>query len=155
MARPKTSLTMRVRIEGVRETLKALNELPKEANEQMRKAAMTMAEKLAVKSQQAALSDQSPQAALIVPTIKPRRDRVPVIVAGGSTRVGRRSVPAWKVLFGSEFGANQYPQFGKRHQGQEGSYLFPIVEANSELVEREWNAAADDVIARFTAGGGG
>jgi len=155
MAPRRKTLTMRVRIEGVRETLKALNKLPKEANDEIRKVAMEIAEKLAVKSKQAAMSDPSPQAALIVPTIKPRRDRVPVIVAGGSTRVGRRNAPAWGVLFGSEFGANQYPQFGKRHQGQEGSYLFPIVEQNSELVEQEWNAAADRIITQFSEDGGG
>lgn len=155
MAKPRKSLTMTVRIEGVKETLAKFRQLPKDASDEIRERSMRLAEVLAVKAQAAARSDVSPQAKLVASTIRPRRDRVPVIVAGGSKRVGRRRSPAWGVLFGAEFGANQYPQFGKPHQGREGSFLFPVVEENSELVEREWNAAADDVIARFTAGGGG
>src|SRR5688572_27989939 len=45
------------------------------------------------------------QSALMAPTVRAQKAAVPVILAGGSRRVGRNRVPAYKVLFGSEFGA--------------------------------------------------
>lgn len=150
----KSSLTMTVRIEGARETLRVFKDLPKEASKELRERSMVLAQSLATSAQSAARSDQSPQARLFAPTIKPRRDRVPVIVAGGSKRVGRRGVPTWAILFGAEFGSNSYPQFRKQHSGRDGGPLFQSVEREQDTIDREWNAAADEVIARFTAGGG-
>jgi hypothetical protein len=145
----KTSLTMTVRIEGLDATLKAFNRLPKDANTELRDRAMSLAQTLAGRVKAAASSDPSPQAALLVPTIRARRDRVPVIVAGGAKRVGRRRVSAWKVLFGAEFGADQYKQFGKPHTGRQGSWLFGVADREQATIEREWNAAADEISAKW------
>jgi hypothetical protein len=150
----KTSLTMTVRIEGVEETLRAFRQLPKDANNELRDRAKSLAQTLAGKVKAAAASDPSPQAALLVPTIRARRDRVPVIAAGGSKRVGRKRVPAWAVLFGAEFGSNRFTQFGKPHSGRQGSWLFGVADREAATIEREWNAAADEVARRWATMGG-
>lgn len=150
----KTSLTMNLRIDGARETLRAFRDLPKEANDELRDRAQALAQTLAGKVQQAARADQAPQAALLAPTVKARRDRVPVIVAGGAKRVGSRGRPAWALLFGAEFGSNRHRQFRKQHTGKDGSWLFPVADQHQELIDREWNAAADEITAKWAQGGG-
>jgi hypothetical protein len=146
----KKTLTMNVRIEGVEAALRAFRKLPKDANNELRDRAKSLAQTLAGKVKAAAASDRSPQAALLVPTVRARRDRVPVIAAGGSKRVGRKKVPAWAVLFGAEFGSNKHQQFQKGHTGRKGSWLFGVADREQATIEREWNAAADEIARRWS-----
>jgi hypothetical protein len=149
------ALKLTVHIEGLRETLAKLRDLPDEASDRLRDQATELAEDLAAAAADAARADRSPQSRLLAPTVKARRDRVPVVVAGGAKRVGSRRAPAYTVLFGSEFGSNRYGQFRKRHQGTRGSWFFPTVEARQSEIDAAWNKAADEIIAEFTAGGDG
>src|SRR5690554_7472824 len=144
---------MSVRLEGARETLAAFNKLPKDASKQLRERSLKLATVLADRIKAAAEADVSPQAKLWAPTVRPVRDRTPSIRIGGTRKVGRRRVPARGILFGSEFGSNQYSQFGKPHHGQEPlGTAFGVAHRNSDDIAREWHAAADEVIAQFTAG---
>ena len=78
------------------------------------------------------------------PTIKVKRDRIPVVVAGGRKRVGSRRTPAGALIFGSEFGS-KLPQFKAHLSG--GSYWFrATVERHDSEIYAEWLKAADDVI---------
>jgi hypothetical protein len=149
----KKGLTIGVKIEGARETLAAFRRLPKDASAALRERSMELATALAGKVASAARSD-SPQSALMAFTVKPRRDRVPIIEAGGTARVGSNKVPAYKVLFGSEFGAVTYPQY-RPHAGKGGSYwMFKTVEANQPAMDAAWNKAADDIQREFASGPG-
>lgn len=150
----KHDLVMRVRITGVHETLDAFRKLPKEANAELRERSLRLAGVLAEAAKANARVDESPQAQSLIPTVKARRDRVPVIVAGGARRVGRRRRPAWALLFGAEFGSNRFKQFGKRHQGRYGTWLFRAADENEALIDREWNAAADALARKWSSGGG-
>lgn len=151
---PRRNLTMTVKIEGVEETLRAFRRLPKDANKELRERSMALAQALAGRVQAAAMADRSPQAALLVGTVRARRDRVPAIAAGGSKRVGRRRVPAWALLFGAEFGSNRFSQFRKSHQGRSGSWLFGVAEREGDMIDREWNKAADEVARQWSDRGG-
>jgi hypothetical protein len=148
----KTGLTITLEIEGVRETLAAFRELPKQATDKLRDAAGEIADELVPAVRGAARSDRSPQSALVASTVKVRRDRVPVLVAGGAKRLGVNRAPAYKLLFGSEFGSDRLGQFHKPHQGQEGSWFFPVVEAEAARIAAGWNAAADAIIREFNGG---
>lgn len=148
----KSSLTITLEIEGVRETLQAFRDLPKDAADKLRDAAGQIAGDLLPKVQSAARSDRSPQSALVASTAKVRRDRIPVLVAGGTKRLGVNRAPAYKLLFGSEFGSVQYDQFHKMHQGQEGSWFFPVIEEEAKRISDAWNAAADAIIQEFNGG---
>ena len=148
----KTGLTIVVEIDGVRETLAAFRDLPKQATDKLRDAAGQIADDLLPGVRSAARSDASPQAALVASTAKVRRDRIPVLVAGGTKRLGVNRAPAYKLLFGSEFGADRHKQFHKRHQGQEGSWFFPVVEAEAARISAAWNDAADAIIREFNGG---
>jgi hypothetical protein len=145
----KGALTVTLRAEGVNETLRAFRGLPKEASEQLREAAQELSRDLAVDARGAG-TREGHQAALVATTVKAARDRVPVVTAGGTKRLGSRRKPAWKLLFGAEFGSNQFSQFPRYHQGTEGVWFFPTIERNTSTIAKRWLAAADGVIRAFT-----
>jgi hypothetical protein len=144
-------LTIRVNITGVRETLVAFRELPKVATVELRDAAGRIAEMLAIAAR-ARGSASSKQSALVAPTVRVVRDRVPVVQVGGATRVGHRNTPAWRILLGAEFGARSYKQF-RPHRGNRGYWFFSTIEGNEERISAEWNRAADEIIRRWGADG--
>ncbi|MEV0902890.1 hypothetical protein [Actinoplanes sp. NPDC049802] len=144
----KTGLTVQVRIDGLRETIAALNALPKDASDEIRAAAAELAGKLATAAAAAGRAEGR-QAALVATTVRPARDRVPVITAGGARKLGRNRKPAFKLLFGSEFGSNYYRQFGKVHLSGGSYWFFETVEAEQAEISAEWLAAADEIIAKF------
>lgn len=148
---PQRTLKIEIRIEGARETIAAFNRLPKEANKALRERSMALANTIATKVRVTAYLD-SKQSALMAPTVKAVLDRLPSIVAGGTKRVGRNRRPAYKILFGSEFGSN-LPQF-RPHLGK-GSYWFyrTVYDSQREIADA-WNKAADDIQRDFTKDGG-
>lgn len=162
----KTGLTVNLRIEGARQVLASFRDLPKEATVALRDASQKIAAGLVPDIKAAAESDSSPQSRLLASTVKVRRDRVPSVQAGGSTRLGRHKAPAYSMLWGSEFGMTQRSgwyarprydgetglQYGKRHQGTTGSWFFPTVEAKEGEIGRGWLAAADEIVHQFNQG---
>jgi hypothetical protein len=143
----KTALTVSVRIEGVRETLGAFRRLPKEASDDLRRRTLELADVLAGRMAGAARAD-SAQSALMAPTLKAVRDRVPAITAGGATRVGRNSVPAYKIIFGSEFGSTILRQY-RPHLGRGSYWMWRTVEANQVEIAGAWDRVARDVVDSF------
>ena len=148
----KTALTVNFRVEGADEMLRRFRGLPKDADKELKDAAGELVEDLVGGARSAAQADRAPQSRLLAPTVKARRGRTPAIAAGGSKRVGRSRVPAFKVLFGSEFGSNQYKQFQRPHGGRQGYWFFPLVESESELIGKAWLKAADEIVDWFTRG---
>jgi len=141
------ALTIKLHILGVRETLAAFRHLPKEANNSLREQSMRLAASLAQHVAGAARAD-SPQSALMAPTVKAIRDRVPAITAGGTSRVGRNQKPAWKILFGSEFGARTYRQF-RPHLGTGSYWMFATVKANESELSAAWGRVAAAIAESF------
>lgn len=148
----KSTLTVRIHIDGIFETLRALSKLPKDVQNEIRDTSLQLSKSLATKVAQAGVREGS-QAALVSATVKARRDRVPVIVAGGMKKLGRNRKPAFKLLFGSEFGSNRYSQFHKPHIGKGSYWFFKEVDENKEEIFKAWNEAADRVVNEFGRGG--
>ncbi len=159
------ALTVSVSTSGVRATLRAFAKLPKEANDQLRDRSVALSENLA-RDVAAAGRARGDQAALMAPTVKANRDRVPSITAGGSKRVGRHKASAWRLLFASEFGMNrksgwyaaaQYRTSTGRqyepHVGRHSYWFFSTVELHEPEISREWDKAADAIIRAFRRGG--
>lgn len=151
----KTSITVGVSIKGLRETLNAFNAMPKNANDELRAASQEIAGELAGDISSSA-SSFSRQSALLAPTVKARKDRVPSVSVGGSAIVrpgrhhGRKPVKAYQVLFGSEFGAWKDWRFPlPRTPGNRGYWLFPTVKRDQKTMADKWLAAADRVIEKW------
>lgn len=147
----KTALTVSLHVTGAREALAVFRRLPKEASASLRDRTLALAQTLAIRVAAGARAD-SPQSALMAPTVRARRDRVPAIEAGGMTRVGRNQAPAYKILFGSEFGARTLRQF-RPHVGRGSYWMFKTVEANESAIGAAWLKVADDIVRSFSAGG--
>ena len=145
----KRTITVTIRIPGVKEIVRAYKELPEDASKEMREASLKIANVVAVDIRAAARTN--PQSALMVPTIRAVKDRVPVIQAGGTRRVGRNRVPAYKVLFGSEFGATTLKQYRAFQSG--GYWFFETVEENRDYIAAKYLAAADWVFMKWGRGG--
>lgn len=144
----RSGLTVTVHIDGVRETLAALRKLPKDASNELREAALEISKELAAAAT-ASGRREGAQAALVATTVKARRDRVPVVQAGGTKRLGRNRAPAYKLLFGSEFGADRFEQF-KPHVGRGSYWFFRTVEDQQVEIAERWLQAADEIIAKFS-----
>lgn len=160
-------LSIGVEIEGLPSMWKRLNALPKTAQQEMRDAAMAIADDEASRIRAAAAADSN-QAAAIAKFIKARRDRVPAISAGGTRKAGvSGGAKAGEIFFGAEFGG-RHPkkrtsqtksgrfvmrrttmQF-RPHLGREGYFFFPTLRADQDrmlaryeqalaAIEREWS----------------
>lgn len=144
----KTSLMINIRIEGLNETIRALRSLEKNASLELKEKATELANKMAAKAKAAGISEGS-QAALVATTVRAQKDRVPVVVAGGTKRLGSNRKPAYKLLFGSEFGSNSYTQY-KPHIGTSSYWFFKTIEDESVMIAKEWLEAADEIIRKFS-----
>lgn len=150
-------ITVRVKIDGARETIAAFQRLGKDASAELRDASKEISTDLANKIR-AAASSSDDQSALMVPTIRAQRDRVPSVVAGGNRRVGRQSrrssgqkfTVASDLLFGANFGASRLDQFrSHRGAGEDDYWFFHTVEANQERIAKTWTDAADRLLSAW------
>lgn len=141
MAGEKRTLTITIRISGLRETVRAFRKWPDDAITEIRAASLSIAGFVATKIRGAARLN--PQSALIAPTVRAMKDRLPVIVAGGNRRVGSNRVPVYKVLFGAEFGAVTLAQFRAFNSG--GYFFFVTVDREADYIQREYLGAVDEI----------
>ena len=151
--KPRTTLAVGIRVVGLEETMAALKRLPKDAQTDLRQRTLILSALLATKVQVAARGDTA-QSALMAPTVKARKGRatdIAVITTGGTTRVGRNRVPAFKILFGSEFGASRYRQF-RSHLGRGSYWLFKTVEASRPEMTVAFAKIAEDIMRDFRHG---
>lgn len=147
------ALTVTVQIDGLRETLAALNRLPKDASAELRQKSLDLSRLLANRAAAKAVAEGR-QGPLVATTVKPKLDRVPTVTAGGaSPRLGRGRARPSELLFGTEFGSHRFKQFGKPHIGRGSYWFFRTIEDEQPAVARAWMEAADEIVRRFSQGG--
>ena len=149
-------LVISIRLTGARETLAAFRQFPKEASDELRKAAGEIADNMVGWIKAGAAAD-SRQSRFVAQTTKRMTDRVPVVQVGGTKSItdsqGHRA-PAYKVLFGANFGSSRYPQFrAHRGKGQPDYFIWSNIEGHQAEIDRRWNEAADRTIAKWSEGG--
>jgi len=137
---------------------KALAKLPKEASAELRTAAKAIAADIAQEAQGRA-KGQGGLAALVAPTIRAARDRVPVIKMGGSgklpaaggdwehSRSGARQTIG-DVIWGAEFGGKgrATTQQFLPHKGTAGYFLWPTVRDRSDEMQDRYSEALLDAL---------
>jgi hypothetical protein len=139
--------TDRIPIEGLNETLRAFKRYGPDAANELRTAAKAIAGEAATQIQAAGRSSDR-QSAMAAGTVRARRDRVPVIVAGGSSRAGQ-------VFFGSEFGGRRRKttQQFRPYRGTQGYWFYPALRAMTPKVLEEYGKALDRAAEKWGAGG--
>jgi hypothetical protein len=148
----KQGLAASVTVIGLTETLAALRKMPDDAKNELKDTSFDLAQSLA-KALRAAARAEGQQAALMADTVSTGTDSgsdsdLPVVQAGGSSKVGRKHKPAYKLLFGSEFGAHKLKQY--KGFNSTGYWFFPTVSSASDEIATKWDEAAQRVIAAFS-----
>lgn len=139
-----------VEVEGLRETRTKFRKLPKDARQELKARSNRIAQVVGDEASRrfVALGRQGP---LVASTLRTRLGDTPTIAVGGSGRLGHNRKPAFKLLYGTEFGSNRYKQFHAAHTGQVGRALYPTVRAKTTWMIEQWRDAADTVAERFTS----
>lgn len=151
----KQGLSVSIKVSGLYQTLAKLEKIPDDAKSELKDTAFELSQTIA-KSIRVAARAQGRQGPLMAGTLSTGTDTgsdsdMPIVQAGGSSRVGRNRKPAYKLLFGSEFGAYKLRQF--RPRNPTGYWFFPTVDAASGEIGSKWMEAAEKVIADFAEGG--
>lgn len=137
---------------------KALRRLPKEASARIKDAAVDIADAIAGDAQRNAQA-LGGIAALVGPTIRAGRDRVPIVRMGGSQKLPE-SGSDWQhgrdgsrqtigdVMWGAEFGALAYTQFEPWRGSDNGAgyFLWPAVRERNEWIQDRYSEALDDAL---------
>lgn len=155
---------MKVTAPDIAPTLKAFKALDKAASAELRDASVQIASDMAPRTKAAASTRMQRR---VAQSVKVRRDRVPVLVAGG------RGLPGVLVA-GSEFGGGQRVtsyqrrnrtepgshrvrrhttvQFGP-HRGKDGAWFYPTFRDNQDEIFDRWRAAVDELLTKWASGG--
>ena len=105
---------MALEIEGLKPFLARINQLPKTAQNEIREAAMFIADDEIGRIAQAGRTSDR-QSAAVATFIKARRDRVPAIAAGGNTKTGvKGGATSGQLFFGAEFGGGSTKRFERQ-----------------------------------------
>lgn len=95
---------MGVEIDGLKPLLRRIRTLPKTAQDEIREAARAIADDEAARIASAGRSSDK-QSRAAAGFVRARRDRVPLIVAGGASKAGvSGGATAGQLFFGAEFG---------------------------------------------------
>lgn len=133
---------MTVEVDGLTETVRAFSRYGREASAQLRDAAQREVDRIAPAMVSAMAADGGPSE-LVATSIKSKRDRFPVIAAGGAKRVqnkrkARARPSAGDLFFGAEFGGRGRPttQQFRPHRGTTGYAFYPTLrERSAELID--------------------
>jgi hypothetical protein len=141
-------------IEGLGETLRIMNKLPKEAKKELKAEVQKMANRYVPYIQKLALSSQDPRVRGLAPSVRAKKDRLPTIIIGGARtkiKVSRPGKPptAGDVVFGTEFG--DYPGSNDwRFPPTAKSYwLFRGLKLRQDALLSEWEAAVTKVARKW------
>ncbi len=139
----------------------ALRKLPKETIVRLRDASVVIAAKVAADAQGRA-QQEGKLAALVGPSIRATRDKVPVVRMGGATKLPE-SGAGWThsrsgsrqtigdVMWGAEFGGQRRPTTGQffpwRGSGAgAGYFLYPAVRGDETYIHDEYSAALNKAL---------
>lgn len=148
-------------VEGLTETLRAMNKLDKEAKKAVKDEVQKIANILA-KDVTAAGNRRSKRDQWVASSIKGTRERVPTIKIGSAKRMPTsRKGPgprASDLMFGMEFGSNQSgpsgfrfpPRTPKLGQGNQGYWIYPTIRSQQAKVVDLWAKALEKVAAEWS-----
>lgn len=150
----KRNLTVSLEVEGAAELMAAFSRLPAAVQERVAQAGELIADTEVPRLRAAAQAD-SPQAALVAPSISSKAGEYPMIVAGGSGKIPGTNARYGDVLFGAEFGGGKRrsTQQFRKHKGTEGYWLFPTLRDDQAEMVAAYEVAM--IRAREDAGLGG
>ena len=145
---------IRIEIEGAGETLRALNQLDKDANNAARDSAVKIAEVMAGYIRTAGQIRPDKRDRNLASTVRVNRDRLPSVSIGGraNPKVSGGGTPG-NLIFGMEFGAykpaNAWrfpPRTRPLNRGNAGYWIYPTARRIQPEIVGLWYAAMDTIL---------
>ena len=173
MAETKQTIKYQPDMAQFRGLLKALSQMGKEVNDELKNDVQSISMWTAGEIKQAAFAHpfMPKQAAIIAPTVKGNRDRLPNVTIGGSRGRASGGANAGQLLFGNEFGGERnafgnktaFPNGGYRFpprservgRGNAGYWIFPTLKALQPELTKRWKTAVEKVFENWNKGPGG
>lgn len=150
------TFTMKIDDQDLKDFLKVMNKMNKEANNELKREVLKISDMTATAIRLAAVS---PRQKIIANTIRSNWDRIPTISIGGDKKIthGKRGGgTVGDIMFGVEFGARRAflrnggrafpPRSAPYHGGSRGYWLFPTLRDQQPEIRRRWYQAVDDLI---------
>lgn len=167
MADNRTTIKIQPDLRDLRDTLKTLNTMEKEANIELKDDVQSITMWMAQIIQQAGFAHPKypKQAYIVAKTVKGNRDRIPSVTIGGSRGRVSGGANAGQLLFGNEFGGdrnaygnlNAFPNGGYRFpprtdregRGNVGYWIFPTLKANQDTLTDKWKNAVEKIFKKW------
>ena len=154
-------------VEGLRETLRALNRIDKAAKDAVKVEVQKLANRLAEQIAAAGRNTGDPRDAFVAGTVRGKKDRLPVVLVGKATRMNSAGRPrASDLMFGMEFGSKggtdnpttrggrpgwRFPdETPKKARGNTGRWIYPTLVAQQPFVVSLWADALEKVSAEWS-----
>jgi hypothetical protein len=135
----------------------ALTKMDKDSNTQLRNDVADITSWYAPKLANAALglgsANNPAQALRVAQSIRAVRDRTPYVRVGGRSSRFSGGAVAGQVLYGSEFGSNNYKQFPARSpktgRGNAGWWIYPSLKRFQPEITYKWKEAVMKVLGNW------
>lgn len=136
---------------GIKATQERFKGLPAAAKAQLAKATKQVADNL-VTEIQAAARGKGRQAGSLADTVHRSGSRTKVtVIAGGTEPIFKSGTPAFKSLFGSEFGGKH--GHGFEWQGKRSAWFYRTADAQRAVIAEEWQTVATAIANSFDSDG--
>ena len=167
MADTRTTIKIQPDMRDLRDTLKALNKMDKEANTELKDDVQSITMWMANAIQQAGFAHPIylRQAEIVARTVRGNRDRIPSVTIGGSKGRVSGGANAGQLLFGNEFGGDRNafgnktafknggfrfpPRTDREGRGNVGYWIFPTLKENQTTLTDKWKAAVQRVFDKW------
>lgn len=167
MADTRTTIKIQPDMRDLRDTLKALNKMDKEANTELKDDVQSITMWMANAIQQAGFAHTKypRQAEIVARTVRGNRDRIPSVTIGGSKGRVSGGANAGQLLFGNEFGGDRNafgnktafknggfrfpPRTDREGRGNVGYWIFPTLKENQTTLTDKWKAAVQRVFDKW------
>lgn len=163
----KQTIHIKADLTQYRGLMKALNAMDKDAKKQLKEDVKPISQMVAKEIKIAAAHAPYPkQAMAIAKTVRAKKDRIPYVSIGGSTKVFSNGQTAGQALIGSEFGAypnspagsfpnggNKFPfRSAREGRGNAGYWIYPTAKKLQPEVTRMWKHACEKVLDNWERG---
>lgn len=149
-------MAKRVSVTGIPNLRAALARLPKEATNELRDAAQEASEDIASQAASKARGVSTMYRTYVAPTIVARRDKVPVVKAGGRRRIrkGNERQRVGELLFGAEYGGRGRPTTRQflPHLGTTGYAIWPTIRQEMPNVVEAYAVAIENATIQVARG---
>ena len=142
-------------VPGLRQLLRDMNKLDKEAKSELRKSSLSIAKRYMVPAWSMAALEAGPWGDKILRTVKAKSDRIPVVTIGANRRAYRGGASVNQIKTASAFGVSKRGRNNPKAAGAVAAFgtgtgwMKGVGASYKEPAMREWGLAADKVVANW------